>query len=65
MWVGGVVGLLSESPLEESFGYSSLSLASVLTAPETADLRGLDGVTWHGESEKVGAGEGCGGECGG
>ena len=53
VWVDGVVGLLSKSPLEESIGYSSLALASVLTAPEAADLRGLNCVTWHGESEKV------------
>ena len=49
VWVGGVVGLLSESPLEEAIGYSSLALALVLTAPEAADLRGLDDVTWHGK----------------
>ena len=65
MWVGGIVGLLTESPLEEANGDSSLALASLLTAPEAADLRGLDGVTWPGEPEEVWAGEDCGGECGG
>ena len=63
MRINGVVDLLAESSLEKAVGDFSLAGAAVLAAPEAADLGGLDGIAWHGEAEKVWAGEDCGREC--
>ena len=57
MRIGGVVGLLAEGSLEEAVGDFSLAGAAMLAAPEAADLGGLDGIAWHGEAEKMWAGE--------
>jgi hypothetical protein len=61
--IGGVVGLLAKDSLEETVGDSSLAGAAMLAAPEAADLGGLDGIAWHGEAEKMWAGENYGREC--
>ena len=41
LWVGGKVGLLVESSLEEAVGDVGLAWSSVLTAPEALELGGL------------------------
>ena len=65
MRIGSVVGLLSEGSSEETIGNVGLAGAAMLAAPEAADLGGLNGIAWHGEAEKMWAGENCGRECGG
>ena len=45
--VGGVVGLSVEGAVEESVGDSGLAWATMLAAPEAAELGGLDGIAWH------------------
>ena len=62
LWVGGIVGLLVESALEEAVGDCRLAWAAVLAAPEATELGCLDGITWHGELEEMSAREDCCGE---
>jgi hypothetical protein len=62
LWVGGIVGLLVESSLQEAGGDGGLAWASVLTAPEASELGGLYCITWHGKLEEVSTGEDCSGE---
>ena len=45
--VGGVVGLGVKGAVEESVCDSGLTWATVLAAPEAAELGGLDGIAWH------------------
>ena len=42
-----LVGLGVESAVEESVGDSGLAWATMLAAPEAAELGGLDGIAWH------------------
>ena len=62
LWVGGIVGLLVESSLQEAGGDGGLAWASVLTAPEASELGSLYCITWHGKLEEVSTGEDCSGE---
>ena len=43
--------------MEEAVGDCCLAWAAVLAAPEATELGCLDGVTWHGELEKMPARE--------
>ena len=62
LWVGGIVGLLVESSLEDAVGDGSLAYSSVLAAPEASQLGGLYCVARHGELEEMSAREDCSGE---
>ena len=53
--VGGVAGLGVKSAVEESVCDSGLAWATMLAAPEAAELGGLDGVTGHWDFEQLGA----------
>ena len=63
LWVGGIIGLLSEGSLEGAVGDGGLAGTSILATPEASELRGLYCVTQHGELEEVSTGEDCCGEC--
>jgi hypothetical protein len=54
-----------EGAVEESVGDSGLAWATMLAAPEAAELGGLDGVAWRWELEMMWAGEDRGREGGG
>ena len=55
MWIGGMIGLLVECPLEEAVSDDGLSGSSVLASPEAAELGSLYCIAGHGKLEEVGA----------
>ena len=63
LWVGGIVGLLSEGSLEEAVGDGGLAGTSILATPEASELRSLYCVARHRELKEVSTGEDCSGEC--